>query len=165
MKPACSSLRTSSRMKFCPMDYFRGFCRTGLASGRIFRWCSITSLGIPGICDGSQGNTLTFAWRKAMSVLSYLSPRFPPMRVVCEASAPTWMVFTGTSSVSDGRTLGALVRALAREDEGSDPSAPVAGASPVASAWSFSTATTEAARSLWTVRTPAREGIFRTRYP
>jgi hypothetical protein len=43
------------------------------------------------------------------------------MRVVWVASAPTWMVFTGTSSVSDGRTLGTLVSALALEDEGSDP--------------------------------------------
>jgi hypothetical protein len=35
--------------------------------------------GILGICDGSQVNMSTFAWRKAMSVLSYFSPRFPPM--------------------------------------------------------------------------------------
>jgi hypothetical protein len=83
-----------------------------------------------------------------MSALSYFSPRFPSMRVVWEVSAPTWMVFTGTSSVLDGRTLGALARALAREVEGSDPWAPAPGASPVASVWSFSTATTAAARSL-----------------
>jgi hypothetical protein len=74
-----------------------GFSHTGLASGWIFRWCSITSLGIPGICDGSQANTSTFARRKAMSVLSYFSPKFPPMRVVWEGSVSTWMVFTGTS--------------------------------------------------------------------
>jgi hypothetical protein len=47
-----------------------------------------------------------------MSVFSYFSPRFPPMRVVWEGSAPTWMVFTETSSVSDERTLGALAGAL-----------------------------------------------------
>jgi hypothetical protein len=101
----------------------RGFYHTDLASGWIFRWCSITSLGIPSICDGSQANTSTFARRKAMSALSYFSPRFPLMRVVWEGSAPTWMVFMGTSSISDGRTLGALAGALAREGEGSDPSA------------------------------------------
>jgi hypothetical protein len=56
-----------------------------------------------------------------MSALSYFSPRFPPMRVVWEVSAPTWTVFAGISSVSDGRTLGVLARALAREVEGSDP--------------------------------------------
>jgi hypothetical protein len=100
-----------------------------------------------------------------MSALSYFSPRFPPMRVVWEVSTPTWTVFTATSSVSDGWTLGALAWALACEDEGSDPWAPAAGASPVASAWSFSTATMAAARSLWMVRTPAGEGIFRIRYP
>jgi hypothetical protein len=99
-----------------------------------------------------------------MSALSYFSPRFPPMRVVWEASALTWMVFTGTSSVSDGRTLGALVGALARADEGSDPSTPAAGASPAANAWSFSTATTAAVLSLCTVRTPAGDGISRTKY-
>jgi hypothetical protein len=152
MKPVCSGLQTSSRMKFCrSMDYFRGFCRTGLASGWIFRWCSITSLGIPGICNGFQANTSTFARRKVMSALSYFSPRFPLMRMVWETFARTWMVFTGTSSVSDGRTLGALAGALAHEDEGSDPSAPAVGASPAANAWSFSTATTAAVRSLCTV--------------
>jgi hypothetical protein len=36
----------------------------------IFRWCSITSLGILGICDGSHANTSAFAWRKAMSASS-----------------------------------------------------------------------------------------------
>jgi hypothetical protein len=86
-----------------------------------------------------------------MSVLSYLSPRFPPMQVVWEASTLTWTVFMGTSSVSDGRTVGALARALAHEDAGSDPSAPAVGASPAANAWSFSTATTAAVRSLCTV--------------
>jgi hypothetical protein len=61
--------------------------------------------------------------------------------------------------------LEALAIALAREVEGSDPWAPAMGASPVASTWSFSTAAMAAARSLWTVRTPAGVGIFRTRYP
>jgi hypothetical protein len=79
-----------------------------------------------------------------MSVLSYFSPRFPLMRVVWEASAPTWMVFTGTSSVSDGWTLGALAGTLAREGEGSDPFAPAARTRPAASACSFSTAATAA---------------------
>ena len=69
-----------------------------------------------------------------MSVLSYFSPRFPPMRVVWEGSALTWMVFMRTSFVSDGWTLGALAGALAREVEGSDPPALTAGASPAASA-------------------------------
>jgi hypothetical protein len=56
MKPASSSFRTSFRMKSCrSTDCLRGFWLTGLASGLIFRLCSITSLGIPGICDGSHG--------------------------------------------------------------------------------------------------------------
>jgi hypothetical protein len=100
-----------------------------------------------------------------MSALSYFSPRFPPMRVVWEGSAPTWMVFTGTSSVSDGRTFGDLAGTLAREGEGSDPSVPAAGARPAANACSFSTAATAAVRSPCTVRTPAGDGILRTKYP
>ena len=58
--------------------------------------------GIPGICDGSQANTSTFARRKVMSVSSYFSSRFPAMRVVLEEPAPTCTVFTGTLSGSDG---------------------------------------------------------------
>jgi hypothetical protein len=100
-----------------------------------------------------------------MSALSYFSPRFPPMRVVWEGSTPTWMVFMGTSSVSDAQTLGALAGALAREFEGSDPPALAAGTRPVASACSFSTAATTAVRSPCTVRTTAGDSILRTRYP
>ena len=57
---------------------------------------------IPGICDGSQANTSTFARRKAKSASSYFSSRFPAMRVVLVESAPICTVFTGTSSGSDG---------------------------------------------------------------
>src|SRR3990170_4666385 len=39
------------------------------------RWCSITSLGTPGMSDGCHANTSTFAHRKAMSALSYLLSR------------------------------------------------------------------------------------------
>ena len=59
-------------------------------------------LGIPGICDGSQAYTSTFARRKVMSASSYFSSRFPAMQVVREESAPTCTVFTGTLSGSDG---------------------------------------------------------------
>jgi hypothetical protein len=153
-------------MKFCrSMDCFRGFCRTGLSLGWIFRCCSITSLGIPGICDSFQANTSTFARRKAMSTLSYFSPRFPPMRVVWEVSASTWMVFMGISSVSDGRTLGALAGTLACDGEGSDPSAPAVEARPATIACSFSTTATAVVRSPYTVRTPTGDGILRTKYP
>jgi hypothetical protein len=41
-----------------------------------------------------------------MSVSSYLSPRFPVMRVVWAASTPIWMTFTGTSSLYEGCTQG-----------------------------------------------------------
>ena len=64
--------------------------------------CSFTSLGIPGICDGSQANTSTFARRKVMSASSYFSSRFHAMRVVLEESALICTVFTSTLSGLDG---------------------------------------------------------------
>jgi hypothetical protein len=83
MKPASSSFLISSQIKFYrSMDSFWGFYWTGLASGLIFRWCSITSLGILGICDGCQENTSTLARRKVTSVSSYLMSRSPAMREV-----------------------------------------------------------------------------------
>jgi hypothetical protein len=88
MKPASSSFLISSRIKFYrSMDYFQGFCWTSLVPGLIFRWCSISSLGIPCICDGCLANTSTLARRKVMSVSSYFLPRSPVMRVVWAASA------------------------------------------------------------------------------
>jgi hypothetical protein len=105
-------------------DCLRGFWLTGLASGWIFRWCSITSLGIPGIYDGSQAKTSTFSRRKATSASSYFSPKLPAMRVVWEESAPTWMVFTGPPSAPNGCTFSTLAGTLVLEVEGSFPRRP-----------------------------------------
>jgi hypothetical protein len=44
-----------------------------------------------------------------MNTSSYLSPRFPAMRVVWVASVPIWTTFTGTSSLFEGCTWGADV--------------------------------------------------------
>jgi hypothetical protein len=53
MKPASSSFLISFQIKLCrSMDFFWGFYWIGLALGLIFRWCSITSLGILAIYDG-----------------------------------------------------------------------------------------------------------------
>jgi hypothetical protein len=109
MKLASSSFWTSFQMKSCRSTHcMRGFWLTGLASGLIFRQCSITSLGIPSICDGSHANTSAFAWRKATSVSSYFSSRSPAMRVVWVESAASRMALMGTPSAPDGRTFGAL---------------------------------------------------------
>jgi hypothetical protein len=43
------------------------------------KWCSITSLGTPGLSDGVQANMSEFARRKAMSALSYLGESPTPM--------------------------------------------------------------------------------------
>jgi hypothetical protein len=46
------------------------------------KWCSITSLGTPGISDGVQANLSEFGRRKVMSALYYLgespAPRAGP---------------------------------------------------------------------------------------
>jgi hypothetical protein len=145
-------------------DCLRGFWLTGLASGLIFRQCSITSLGIPGICDGSHANTLAFAWRKATSASSYFPSRSPAMRVVWVESAASRMALTGTPSIPDGCTFGAMRGALVPEVEGFLP--PSSGRAVSATrACSVSMAPSAAARSPWTVRTPAGDGILRTKYP
>jgi hypothetical protein len=41
------------------------------------KWCSITSLGMPGISDGVQANMSEFAHRKVTSALSYLGKALP----------------------------------------------------------------------------------------
>jgi hypothetical protein len=53
--------------------------------------------------------------RKVTSVSSYLLSRSPEIRVVCLASAPTWTVFTGTSS---GCTWGVEAEPRWRELDG-----------------------------------------------
>jgi hypothetical protein len=82
----------------------------GLLLGLLLHWPSVrvdlqmVLNHLPGICDGCQANKSTLSQRKVMSVSSYLSPSFPVMRVVWAASAPIWMIFTGTSSLSEGCT-------------------------------------------------------------
>src|SRR3954470_15655812 len=66
------------------------------------RWCSITFLGTPGMSDGCQANTSTFAGRKATSALSYLGSRValmvkvPP---VPSSLADTFLVVGGAAIV------------------------------------------------------------------
>src|SRR3954468_16622218 len=63
-------------------------------------WCSITFLGTPGMSDGCQANTSTFARRKATSALSYLGSRValmvkvPP---VPSSLADTFLVVGGAA--------------------------------------------------------------------
>src|SRR6266496_2797479 len=60
--PAASSFLISSAMNYClSKACFRTFCLTGRACGQTTRWCSITSLGTPGISYGCQANTSIFA--------------------------------------------------------------------------------------------------------
>src|SRR3954465_1421180 len=66
------------------------------------RWCSITFLGTPGMSDGCQANTSTFARRKATSALSYLGSRVALMVKVPPVSsslAGTFLVAGGAAIV------------------------------------------------------------------
>jgi hypothetical protein len=83
MKPAVSSLASSylmsSRLSSAKR---RRCCRFGIALGSTLRECSINSLGTPGMSVGFHAKMLRLAWRKLMSVSSYLGSRPAPMVVV-----------------------------------------------------------------------------------
>jgi hypothetical protein len=99
-----------------------------------------------------------------MSASSYFSSRSPAMRVVWVESTTRQMALTGTPSALDGCTFGALGGALVLEVEGFLP--PLSGqAVSAARACSFSTTASAAARSPYTMRTPVRDDILRTKYP
>ena len=53
-------------------------CFTGLEPGVMFRACSATSLGMPGMSEGFHANMSIFARRKSTSALSYLGVRDVP---------------------------------------------------------------------------------------
>ena len=95
-KPAASSFFISSAMKCCHSKACSlTFCLTGRACGQTARWCSITSLGTPGISDGCQANTSIFGCRKATSALSYLSSRVALMvKVPSTPANPARTFFT-----------------------------------------------------------------------
>jgi hypothetical protein len=84
-----------------------------------------------------------------MRVSSYLLSRSPEIRVLCPASVPTWMVFTGTSSLPEGCTQGAEVETHWRELDGvgSWPPSSSAALRAAARAWSFSSVQTPMSRS------------------
>jgi hypothetical protein len=88
-------------------------------------------------------------WRKVTSASSYLSPRFPVMRVVWAASALICMTFMGTSSPSEGCTWGAEDGMCWRELVGAWSGTPWPAATSwvAASAWSFSSVKRLAVRS------------------
>src|SRR3990170_4306160 len=101
-KPAASNFLISSMMNFCRSKaFFLTFCLMGRAWGQIARWCSITSLGTPGMSDACHANTSTFAHRKVTSALSYLL-----LRVELMVKAPPMpSSLTDTLLVSGGAAL------------------------------------------------------------
>src|SRR3990170_575528 len=101
-KPAASSFLVSLAINSCRSKAcFLTLCLTGRAWGQTTRWCSITFLGTPGMSDGCHANTSTFARRKAMSALSYLSSSVALM--VKEPPVPSSLA--GTFFVAGGAAL------------------------------------------------------------
>jgi hypothetical protein len=78
----------------------------------------------------------TISWRKVTSVSSYLSPKFPMMRMVWVASTQIWTIFTGMSSLSEGYTRGAEDETHWRELNGAWSGAPW----PAAASWAATSA-------------------------
>ena len=102
-KPAASNFLISSAINRClSKAFFRTFYLTGRACGQTTRWCSITSLGTPGILDGCQANSSIFACRKATSTLSYLSSRVELIvKVPSTPASPARTFFTWGAATLD----------------------------------------------------------------
>src|SRR3954465_13489732 len=102
MRPAASNFLISSAMNsWRSTACFLTLCLMGRAWGQTARWCSITFLGTPGMSDGCQANTSTFAPRKAMSALSYLGSRVALMVKV----PPVPSSLAGTFLVAGGAAI------------------------------------------------------------
>ena len=102
-KPAASSFLISYVINYClSKACYRTFCLTGWACGETTRWCSITSLGTPGISDGCQANTSIFTRRKATSALSYFSSRVALIvKVPSTPASPVGTFFTCGAATLD----------------------------------------------------------------
>src|SRR5438105_4350255 len=77
----------------------------GPSFGNTAKWCSITSLGTPGMSDGCHANTSTFARRKVMSASSYLGSRDPPTFTVLAGSASSGTSLIEPASLAAIRIL------------------------------------------------------------
>ena len=76
INPALRSRLTSSQMAFLFGSKNRRIvCCTGLALGSTLRACSASSLGIPGMSDGSHANISQRSRRNSMSAPSYATVR------------------------------------------------------------------------------------------
>ena len=80
MNPAAKSFAISSSMAlhFSSSKQHRR-CFTGLEPGLIFKACSVTSLGMPGMSEGLHTKMSLLAQSKLTSVLSYLEESVVPM--------------------------------------------------------------------------------------
>ena len=81
MNPAAKSFTISSTMalRFSSSKQHRRYF-IGLEAGLIFKVCSVTCLGMPGMSEGLHAKMSLLAQRKSVSVLSYLEESMVPMR-------------------------------------------------------------------------------------
>ena len=89
MNLAAKSFAISSSMVLCsPPSKRRRRCFTGLKPRWIFKACSATSLGMPGMSEGFHTKMYLLARRKPTSALSYLEESVVPMRTVFPSGLP-----------------------------------------------------------------------------
>ena len=92
MNPASSNLASSSP-RACRLgsEKHSNVCLTGLYPFNMFRLCSASLRGIPGISEGCQANMSQFSRRNTCSVASTVGSSCAPMDVVFEESVGwTW---------------------------------------------------------------------------
>ena len=83
MNPTTNSFAISSPMALrFSSSKRRRRCFTGLEPGWIFKVCSATSLGMPGISEGFHAKISLLSWRKSTSTLFYLEESVVPMRTL-----------------------------------------------------------------------------------
>ena len=80
---AANSFAISSPMalRFSSSKWHR-HCFTSLEPRWIFKVCSVTSLGMPGISEGFHAKMSLLSRRKSTSALSYSEERVVPMRTI-----------------------------------------------------------------------------------
>ena len=98
MNPAARSRAISYPIAFLLSSLTRRRnCLTDFSFGSVFRWCSASSLGTPGMSEGFHAKMSRFSWRNSMSALSYLSDNPAPV-MNCWVSPGTKSTFFVSSA-------------------------------------------------------------------
>jgi len=104
MNPAANSFAISSPMALrFSSSKRRRRCFTSLESGWIFKACSATSLGMPGISEGFHAKMSLLSRRKSTSALSYSEESEVPIRTLLasELLGSTWTSLEPSAGLND----------------------------------------------------------------